>query len=303
MLVSEILDRTYSEWIYPGGTNLPPIDTVKTQGVLSGTGEGTFDLDGLVANIPDNSIIEIDDELILTKTVTGTAPTVTVTTLQRGYLETTPTSHTVGSKVYVDPKFSRVNLFNALKTVIGTLFPLGMYQRVSDSTTVDWNFNAVAALPTGTEDVLSVIVRQPGTNERYTEPLLEGRDYRVLYEFTPPKLEMKLGGFQGNDVTVVVKKDFTLPTTTADDLTTLGVPLSIQPVLPMAIAGYILQGRELPRTMIEDIRRQLSSQGIQVGAAVNIGQLLIQTFERRYVANERMRLKEKDPLRFSIQRT
>ena len=299
MLVSEVVDRCYSEWIYPGGTNLPAVDVVATVGTaLGGTNNGDFTVEGLVSNIPDSTILEIEDELILTKSVSGT----TVTTLQRGYLETTAASHAVGTPIYLNPKFSRITLFNALKTVIGTLYPLGMYVRSTDNT-IDWDWDDVVSLPSGTEDVLSLIVRHPGSNERYTAPLMEGRDYRVLYEFTPPKLEMMKGGFQGNEVTVVVKKDFTLPTAFSDDLTTLGLPESIQPVLPMAMAGYILQGRELPRTMIEEVRRTLASQGVQVGASVNIGQLLIQTFERRYVANERMRLKEKDPLRYAIQRS
>lgn len=299
MLVSEVIDRCYSEWIYPGGTNLPAVDVVATQGsALSGTSNGNFTVEGLVSNIPDQTILEIEDELILTKSVSGT----TVTTLQRGYLETTPVAHVVGTPVYLNPKFSRINLFNALKTVIGTLYPLGMYDREIDSSLL-WDFDDQVALPAGTEDVLSLIVRMPGSAVQWTKPLMEGRDYEVRYEFDPPELVLMKGGFAGNSIRVVVKKDFTLPTAFADDLDTLGIPASIQPVLPMAMAGYLLQGRELPRTMIEDIRRTLAAQGVQVGSAVNIGQLLIQTFERRYVANERMRLKEKDPLRYAIQRS
>lgn len=298
MLVSEVMDRTFSEWLYPGGINLPAHDKVATQGVLTGSGEGTFTVTGLVSNIPDQSILELEDELILTESVSGT----TVTTAIRGYLETAAASHAVGTKVYVDPKFPRINIFNALKTVIGTLFPLGLYQRVSDSS-ITWDGGTVAALPSGTEDVLSVICRAPGSEERYTMPLVEGRDYRVLHEFTPPKLYMIQGGYENQTLTILVKKDFTLPTATTDDLTTLGVPATLQSVLPMAVAGYLLQGRELPRVQIEEVRRQLASQGIQVGAAVNIGQLLIRTFETKYVANEKARLKEKDPIRVSYQRS
>lgn len=303
MLVSDVIDRCYSEWIYPGGINLPAFDTVKTQGVLSGSGEGTFDLDGLIANVPDQSILEIDDELILTKTVTGSAPTVTVTTAARGYLDTAATTHTAGTKVYLDPKFSRVNLFNALKTVIGTLYPLGLYRRVSDSS-LTWQFDRVVALPAAVEDVLSLVVRSPSSTERYTPPLVEGRDYRVLWEFSPAKLYMRSGGYANQTITFSYKADFTEPATTAVDLTaTTGIPASLQPALPMAMAGYLLQGRDLPRVQIEEVRRQLASQGIQAGAAVNIGQLLIRTFEQRYVANEKARLKEKDPIRFAYSRS
>lgn len=298
MLVSDVIDRCYSEWIYPGGINLPAHDRVATQGVLSGSGEGTFTVAGLVSNIPEQSILEIEDELILTETVVGT----TVTTAIRGYLDTTATAHAVGSKVYVDPKFSRVNLFNALKTVIGTLYPLGLYKRATDSS-LTWQFDRVVSLPAGVEDVLSLVVRAPSSNEKYTPPLIEGRDYRVLYEFSPAKLYMIQGGYANQTITFSYRGDFTEPASTSVDLTaTTGIPASLQPALPMAMAGYLLQGRDLPRVQIEEVRRQLASQGIQAGAAVNIGQLLIRTFEQRYVANEKARLKEKDPIRFAYSR-
>lgn len=302
MLVSDVIDRCYSEWIYPGGINLPAFDTVKTAGVLAGSTEGTFELDGLIANVPDQSIIEIDDELILTKTVTGTAPTVTVTTAQRGYLDTAAVSHAAGSKVYLDPKFSRVNLFNALKTVVGTLYPLGLYQRQTDSS-ITWDSGTVADLPADCEDIISLVVRRSGSIERYTMPLIEGKNYRVLREFSPAKLYMLSGGIEQQTVTFSFMSDFAIPATTADDLDTIGIPTSLQPVLPMAMAGYLLQGRELPRVQIEEVRRQLASQGIQVGAAVNIGQLLIRTFETRYVAYEKARLREKDGIRFAFARS
>lgn len=295
MLVSDVIDRTYSEWLNPAGINRPAFDVLAGTGLAAGATSVT--LEGRITSVPRDTIIEIDSELILLKD--NVAPP-TYTIARRGYLETADVAHSVGALVYIDPKFPRINLFNALVSIVGGLYPKGLYVRTADST-ITWDTSKVANLPAGTEDVLSVVVRRPGTEENYTDPLMEGRDYRVLWSFTPPKLRMIYGGFNNQTVNLIVKKDFTLPTAEADDLTTLGVPVTLQPYLPMAVAGYLLQGREIPRVQIEDVRRALSAAGIQVGSAINVGQALLQNFER-YVGDERRRMFEKDPTRFSVRR-
>lgn len=301
MLVSDVITRTYSEWLNPSGINRPSWDTVKTLGVLFGTTEGTFETDGRVANIPSDSIIEIDSELILTSAVSGAAPTVTVSTGERGHGGSTAVAHSGTPRVIVDPKFPRINLLNHLAATIGSLYPAGLYQRIIDSS-LTWDTAAVASLPSGTLDVLSLIVRKPGSSEQYTDPLMEGRDYRVLWEFVPAKLRMIRGGSAGGAITLVVKKDFVLPTAEDDDLTVNGIPTTLQSHLPLAVAGYSLQGREVPRVMIEDIRRQLASTGITIGSSLNVGQSLLRLFEK-FVGDERKRMFEKDPTRFSMRRS
>jgi len=295
------MDRTFSEWLSPSGINRPAWDTVATAGVLSGTGEGTFTVSGRVTSIPNDTILEIDDELIRTSAVS----TVTVTTGGRGYLETAAASHAAGSYVYIDPPFPRINVFNALNNIISQLYPAGLYVRTTNAS-FNWSTKAVQALGTGTLDVLSVIVRTPSTDENYTDPLMEGRDYRILYEFTPPKIRMIRGGYGTNQyaVTVITKKDFTQAATTADDLLSVcGVSTNLQPSLPMAVAGWLLQGREVPRVQIEDVRRQLASTGINVGSALNVGQALLRQFWNGPVANERRRQFEADPTRFSVRKS
>jgi hypothetical protein len=300
MLVSEIIDRTYSEWLEPGGINRPAWDTVATIGVLVGTAEGTFTVTGRQSAIPSDTLLEIDDELIATSGVAGT----TVTTNGRGYRETGAVAHSAGAKVFIDPKFPRIVVFDALKNIMQRLYPHGLYQRVTNGA-FNWDTRQVQALDSGALDVLSVIVRVPGSYEQYTDPLMEGRDYRVLWEFTPPKLRMIQGGYGSGSqaVTCIIKKDFTQPSSTADDLDTLGVPTSLQPSIPMAVAGWLLQGREIPRVQIENIQRQLASQGIQVGSALNVGQALLNQFWNGPVADERRRQFERDPTKISVRKT
>jgi hypothetical protein len=305
LLVSDVIDRTYSEWLYPAGIDRPIFDTVKTVGVLSGTTEGTFEIDGRIANIPRDSLVEIGSELILIKLSSGVAPTVVLTTSGRGYLESAAVSHSVGDKVFVDPKYPRIQVFNAIVSAIGSLYPLGLYLRSTDSTQTFDVLN-VKALPTGGKKIISpILVRRSSSYEQY-DKLWEGEHFEEFDEFTPPKFQLRSGGAVGQPMVITYQKDFTLPTVESDDLSgaTIAVPVTLQPYLPMAVAGYLLQGKDLPKAAIEEIRRILAQQAgaSQVGTSISIGRALIQTFEQKYVTNEVARLHEVDPPRMILMR-
>jgi len=293
MLVSEVIDRTLNNWLYPAGVNRPSFDILAS----------TVDADTLTltveqrVTIPRDSILEIGSELVLTEeSLAGT-----ITAAERGYLDTVPAAHSAGARVYLDPMFSRKTIFDTLCTVVGELYPAGVYRRTIDDSTVTWTTGAAVALPSGTGQVLkATVVRAYTSPADYVRLRPERGEYEVLYEFDPPKIKLVSGGYSGAQVIVVVAKDFTLPTDETKDLTTVcGIPASLVPHLPLAIAGNILQSRELPRIMVEEVRRLLASQGVEVGAAVNVGQVLLNLFTRKVDA-ERRRLAQLDPLVFEM---
>jgi hypothetical protein len=297
MLVSEVIDRTFANWLFPSGINRPSFDILNED---LDTSETDITLEGRIT-VPNDSILEIGSELVLTKSVV--VATHVVTANERGYLDTAAATHTTGDKVYLDPMFSRKLVFDAIVTLMGDLYPSGLYQRVLDSTTLDFSTVAALALPTGTLSVLKAsvaVVSGSGTKYRRLRP--ERGEYEVMYEFSPPKIQFLRGGTTDADVTLVLAKDFVLPTVETNDMTTFcGVSSSLVPHLPMGVAGTILQSRELPRVMIDEIRRLLASQGIQVGAAMNVGQFLLNLFKEK-VANERVRLDQLDPSTFTLTR-
>ncbi len=295
MLVSEVIDRTFSNWLYPAGVNRPSFDTLAS-GIDAST--PTITLSGRIT-VPSDSILEIESELVLASSVTGSV----VTANERGYLDTTPAIHVSGTKVYLDPMFSRKMVFDTLCAVIGDLYPAGLYQRVVDETLLYTTSGAVA-LPTGTLRLLKATFLNASTGidePRRLKP--ERGEYEVLTEFTPPKIKLYRGGYEDGEMIIVVAKDFILPADETKDLTTgtgsCGVPSSLVPHLPMGIAGTILQSRELPRVMIEQIKRLLAAQGVQVGAAMNVGQFLLKLFAQKVDA-ERARLDMLDPPVFEL---
>lgn len=288
MLVSELIDRTYNEWLWPAGVDRPAFDT------LSGNIDATttsITLGGRLNKVPNDSVIEIGSELVLLSSTAGSV----LTAAQRGYLNTTGAPHYSGDLVFVDPKFPRLTMLNALIAVVGMLGPWGLYWRKTTTSTIDRS--AVVALPTGGKKILSILERSLGTDETYRR-LKPGQDWMVFEEFTPAKYQL-LNGAEGASITIVYTTDFTAPTAESEDITTYsGVPATLAPFLPLAVAGYALQGREIPRVAVEEIRRNLATQGIQVGTALNIGQQLLGFFKNIYVAAERRRQSELDPLGF-----
>lgn len=291
MLVSEVVDRTYSEWLEPAGIDRPALDFLtSTFTTTTPAIDGTFTVEGAVQNIPPSSVLEIDSELILTKTFVSTTGTVA----ERGFRDSAPAVHAIGAQVRVDPKYPRLTLLHHLQSLIGMLRPWGLYRRGTD-TTQDFTTSGVLPLPAGAQRILSILVRSSGSTEVYKRLKREGIDWELYREFDPPKYRMLRGGGVGNDMVVTYMADFIPPSTESDDLTTLGVSITLQPYLPLAVAGMALQSREIPRVQVEEIRRMLATNGIQVGTALNVGQSMLRAFHMDYVFAERRRQTEQDP--------
>lgn len=290
MLVSEAIDRTYLEWLGPAGIDRPAVDRLASTMTNTTPAAGaSFTTAGLLERIPPHSVVEIGTEII---SLEGATPT-TCIVHERGYYNTIAAAHAIGDEIRVDPKYPRLTLFNHLKSVIGMLVPWGIYRRQSQSTFYD--STEVMTLPTGADRILSILIRQSGSDEVYTRLTRPGFDWILYREFEPPKYHMRRGGPQGADMVVNYTQDFTLPTAETDDLDTLGIPTRLQPYLPLGVAGFALQGREIPRVQIEEIRRALAVQGVQVGTALNVGQAMLRAFRYEYVMAERRRQVEEDP--------
>ena len=293
MLVSTLIERTYNEFLYPSGINRPTYDKLAL--AMDGS-QTTLTVTGRVQNIPRDTVLEIDSELMLVDSVTGTTVTLHPTAgIGRGYLETAATTHLQFAPIYIDPTFSRQALFNTLLSMIGTLYPQGVYCRKLDSSVL-YDARGPFTLPaTGLQTIAITVAESKSSPIRYNQ-LRKGIDYLEFDEFSPPKIQLLRGGIFGGEMHVVYKTDFTLPTSEAEDLSALAnpVPLRIQNYLPMAVAGYLLQGRELSRTHIEQIVRALNAQGIQVGSAMNVANQMLNIFYARYVQPEADRLREQD---------
>lgn len=296
MLVSDLIDQTLADWLHPAGDEQAQFDNLEG-GIDASVLELT--LEGRAEFVPRDSQLQIGSELILAKDSNGAV----VTLAERGFGGSTPAAHSDGDLVWVDPLFTRVEILHALRAIVGKLYPWGLYQRVVDST-LDNTVRTVMTAPAGTKKIHSILVRRSTAEERYASLGMRGVDWVEYRQFDPPKFEIRRGvAAEGQDIHLVLIKDFTLPADEADDLLDdCGIPETLQEDLPMAVAGQVLKGREIPRATMDRIREALAAAGLNPGVTLNIGQAMIREFKQEAVLAERARLNDIDEPGFEWQR-
>lgn len=278
-------------WLHPGGQDMPSFDVL--EGIVT-AGATSMTVEGLQPYLPQ-MVVEFDDyvnNLPSEQAITREAESSTTIDLnERGYLNTTAAEHADGIKVWLQPRFTKQAIFDAIAGLVAGLHAQGLYRLVQDVTTTYTVLEPVD-LEAGTLDVGQVMVR---SNLLWYE-LKEGRDYFLFTGWNPPKLQFFGGWPHGSEMLLNLKKDFTTPALVTDDLTTTcGVPASLVHHIPMGVAGYLLQREEVPRVILDEIRSRAAAEGVQVGSALNVGQAMLQQFDRVYVEREKRNQRERTP--------
>lgn len=295
MLVSELIDLTLNQWLYPGGDEQPQFDTLLTSIDENDT---TIVLTGRAEFVPRDSLLEIGGEQILVSETSGA----TVTVAQRGFAGTTPAAHAAGDIAWIDPSFTRKELLNALRALIAKFITWGVYDRYVDTSNA-YDNRSVLTAPAGTQRIHSITVRKAtSTYELYNVWTTRGSDWIEYPAFDPLKFLIKRSSSIGQSMSVVCVRDFTLPSAESDDLTTdIRIPAGLQEDLPMALAGQVLKGRQVPQALVDRIREVLAQNGQNPGIVGSIGDALLNSFKRDAIVAERRRLDSIDEPGFEWQ--
>ena len=295
MQVNELIDRTLSEWLYPGGDEDPMFDFLADD--IAGD-DNVIPLEGRAERVPRDSTLQIGSEVMLVSDQNGTA----ITAAKRGANGTEATNHSAGALVQVDPIFTRIEILHALRGLVAKIYPWGVYRRTVD-TTKTYTRHRVIEMGEGVKKVHSILVRKSSSEELYTRLSMRGQDWIEYHEFDPVKIQIrKAAGAEDAPMRVVCIGDFTLPEEEGDSLEDCGIPETLQEDLPMAVAGMVLQGREVPRAIVDRIREQLAAEGQQAVTIINVGGTLVNNFRRDAVTAERRRQSEQDDTAFEWQR-
>jgi hypothetical protein len=302
LTVREVLERTQTEIINSGGMNIPAWTYMSE--VIADTVDKSFNTNTRTV-IPDDSIIEWDDDSMELADVQSVTDAGAVTLYSRGYLETTAATHANGVKVIIDPPFPKIARFNALVSVIRMLPTLQLHATTTDTATT-FISSAPQTLPVAVTDVLPFIYALDGST--YVT-LREGINYEVLHWFTPKKIQFYSGALEGAALVIPYTKDFTDPETIYDadtaspptygsvldvDLDDCGVPSSLQAFMPMAVASFLLEGKEVPTVQAEYVRRQYETQNTPVGSRTSVAKSLWRRFIEQ-VHLEKMRQLASNP--------
>lgn len=287
--MSETIERTYS-WLNPAGADKPAWDV--QDGTITSSGL-TLTVEGVVSNIAAGSLIEWPDgEIALVRSASG----VTVTLQERGYMETTAAAHSDGERILVRPAYTRKAIFNAIVSVIEDLPGYDMW-RLQQETATTLSTLAPVALPANTKGIRSPMWVFNDTLQ--PDQYIEGIDFLTIFAYDPPKVQF-LRGRHGASLLITLKKEFTVPTTEADDLTTTCfIPGPLARHVPMAAAGTLLQAKDVPRAAAEEIRRQMAGEGIPVGTGGAISRVMLSGWVDA-IAREKSRQLQQYPTRISV---
>lgn len=166
---------------------------------------------GLVAG----STLGIDTELMRVMSVNTSTNSVVV---MRGYLDTDPMTHALGTLVDVDPRFSLTDIVEAMRTELLSWGP-AMYYPLSDTFTVSLSAS-VLELPLAWQDMIGVL------------ELLQSDGSPLVGDTTWPRVGAKLirgelGSFDGAPTSGLLLR-FTEPIRNGQVYCTVGMPYDTQ---------------------------------------------------------------------------
>jgi hypothetical protein len=241
-------------------------------------------------------IVEIDEELIWVDSFDRTTNIATVPAYGRGFRNTEPAPHTVGTRVTIAPSFPRSVIRKNINLAIDGVYPdlFGTYYTT-------FNFQAARTTYTLPQEAIDVI----GASWQTIGPSLEWlpiRHYRMDKMANPltwnsgKTVSIREGIIPGRTVMVTyTRKPINLQFDT-DDFSQTGLPESAREVIILGAAyrtaAYLDMGR-VPAATAEADSQQTND---PIGSAANISRYMYQLYQQRLQVEVR-RLQEQFPPR------
>jgi len=242
-------------------------------------------------------IVEIDDELIWVDSFDRTSNTATIPAYGRGFRDTTPTTHTAGTRVTIAPSFPRSVIRRNINLAIDGVYPdlFGTYY-----TQFNWQAaRTTYALPQEAVDILGCSWQTIGPSREW----LPVRHYRVDRMANPgvwntgKTVSIREGIIPGRPVMVTyTKKPTPLQYDTDDFSTTTGLPDSSREVIILGAAYRTAMYLDLGRVPAATAEADSQQSNDPIGSATNIGRVLQQMYQQRLLVEVR-RLQEQFPPR------
>jgi len=241
-------------------------------------------------------IVEIDEELIWVDSFDRTTNIATIPSYGRGFRNTEPAPHTVGTRVTIAPSFPRSVIRKNINLAIDGVYPdlFGTYYTT-------FNFQAARTTYILPQDAIDVI----GASWQTIGPSLEWlpiRHYRMDKMANPltwnsgKTISIREGIIPGRTVMVTYTRKPSNLQFDTDDFSQTGLPESAREVIILGAAyrtaAYLDMGR-VPAATAEADSQQSND---PIGSAANISRYMYQLYQQRLQVEVR-RLQEQFPPR------
>jgi hypothetical protein len=238
----------------------------------------------ILQNLRPEQVLSIDLELFYVQAVSGSTATVIP-----GYLGSTEASHTAGTMVYINPRFSAFDIMTAINDDLSDLCSQdnGLYQANSieftyNPATVGYDLAGVS----GFIDIISVQQKRPYPIgywvpvPRAKWALTSGAD---LTSFPSGyALRLNEGGYPGMPFRVTYKSSFSPFVNLTDDATNVaGLSSSMYDLPPLGAMVALVAPREIKRNQVDAAPDSRRATEVPPGAVMNSVAQVLQLRQRR----------------------
>lgn len=243
----------------------------------------TYELGG----IAQGAYLGLDLEVLYVWAVDENTKTVTV---QRGMVGSVPATHSANAIVYVNPKVSKWDMFNALNAQINDMStpPGGLFQ-VKEFTLTSEAVRESYPIPAGVIDILEIRYQPPGPAMRWNR--IGRHDYQVMRNMpttgdggfgtgTGLRIEPRL--YPGRVITVRYAAVFDTLTTLDDDVTAVsGIPQSAVDIPSLGAAYRLITVKEAKRSFMESQGDSRRAGEVPPGSAARAGAAILNLLNDR----------------------
>lgn len=270
MTVAALIDRTFREWLTPPNEQPSRFFINDSGGISDSDTTVITDASWLSPEEQDligaGTIIEMERELTLIESVTGTAPDFTLT-IRRNMLGTIAAAHADQGEIFLAPDYSRQAVFDALSDSIDDIWPtLWMVKTALIPTSSSW---------VEVDDDVEELFDARLLNGTTLDP---GR-YELMLDF-PLASSLRAVQFDGaipsgNTVIIRYKARATRPAAETDTLASLNIDVSWQKILTVGIAASLLRGADIDAATQEFITESLAQEGFPAGSGESLSNSLL----------------------------
>lgn len=221
-------------------------------------------------------VVEIDTEQLYVQTVDASTGICTLAAgFGRGYHNTTPANHTIGTSVVSRPKFPRINIFNTMNEVVGAVFP---------ELFVPTPFNGTVIWPNNTYTMPGA---RPSTvfDAQWQHPLGDWMKFNS-YSVDPFDGSVRLGSFPaeaiGRPLRFIYAAEPTLFASESDDFSGVsGLPKSSADVIALGAVAKMAPGLDISRAQLSSVEQSDRSRVVPPNAGITVGKYLMAEYMDR----------------------
>lgn len=252
--------------------------------------------------ISEGSYLGIDLEVIYVKSVDSTS---LVATVRRGMLGSTAAAHTDGALVYINPLFSKWQIWKALNVEIDSLSGAdnGLFAETAFTLTTQAVRRTydIPVLNNDLRQILEIRYNAPGAENYW--PVVSKRDFQVIRDLTSDTantsgLSIRIDNsfVPGRDLVVRYAGDFTHLSSDLTDnaVTTTKLGATMLDIPALGAAARLMGVREAKRTFVErsvDTRRAAE---VPAGSSARAASVLLNLLGGR-IKSEAARLRQRWP--------